>query len=97
MMATPRIVLGQPHRDDDRPGILVQTPYSEEFVEELKSLPRRDRAWDSEEKVWWVAEAHRDRVQELVIHHFGAVEVVDEDGACETISPQARTRQERLF
>ncbi len=96
-MAVPRIVLGQPNRDDDRPGLLVQTPYREDFVEDFKALPRRDRAWDPEEKVWWVAEAHRDRVQEMVIHHFHAVEIVDEDGVCETISPGARSRQERFF
>lgn len=95
---TARIIEGQPSPDDDRPGFYVETPYDEDWIDELKGeLPLGDRRWMSWEKAWWVHDDHRDYVEELTIHHFGSVEIVDEDGEIEVRSPGARTRQGRLF
>lgn len=92
-MRTPRIILGI-----DDGFVAVETPYDEDFVRELKEgVAFRDRKWDPDDKRWWVTAELRDYAQGLVLHHFGSVEVVDEDGVCETISPGAHTRQEGLF
>lgn len=86
-----------PNPDDDRPGSLVRTPYDEAFIEAVKALPWQDRRWIAHESAWWVADEHMDRAKDLVIHHYGAVELVDEDGVCEICSKHERSRQERLL
>ena len=65
-----------------RPGVLVQTPFDEFFVEQLKAMvPPRDRWWNAHRKGWWVAEEYRDIVLHLVREAFGgAIIVVDEEG-----------------
>lgn len=41
---------------DGRDGVLLTTPFDQQFVDELKStLPRGDRRWSSERRAWWVA------------------------------------------
>jgi hypothetical protein len=92
-----QIVLAEPSPDDDRPGFLVRTPYHEGFREEVKGLPTADRRWVPHEGAWWVAEDYREWAERRTQELFGYVEIVDEDGAIETISPGARSRQERLL
>lgn len=93
----PRIVLAQHHPETDLPGMFVRTAYSEEFVEELKKLPRRDRRWVPNEEVWWVAEEHVDLVKESVQRHYGEIEIVDEHGVVEHLTKDGTYRQEGLF
>lgn len=92
-----QVELAVPNPDDDRPGFLVRAPYHEGFREEVKGLPAADRRWVPHEGAWWVAEGHREWIERLMQDLFGHVEIVDEDGAIETISPGARSRQERLL
>jgi hypothetical protein len=96
-MARAQVVLGQPNPDDDRPGIMVHSPYSDDFREEVKQLPPGDRRWVPYEEGWWVAEEHMDWIRDRVQHHFSSYELVDKDGTIETFSAGAHTRQERLF
>jgi hypothetical protein len=64
-----------------RPGFLVQTPYDEFFIEQLKAMiPRGDRWFNAHRKGWWVAEEHSEMILHLVREAFGAIIVVDEDG-----------------
>lgn len=43
----------------DKRGLIVKTPYSSQFVSELKRLvPASDRQFDGESKAWIVSPAH---------------------------------------
>ena len=78
MSKTPRI---SPMQLAGRPGVLVQTPYDEFFVGQIKAMvPRGDRWFDPYRKGWWVAEAHAATIEHLVRECFGAVVIVDADG-----------------
>ncbi len=63
-------------------GLIVKTPYSKTFVEELKlRVPYQYRSWDGTLKVWRVAFAHAKNVCELVEEIYGfcpEVELSDE-------------------
>lgn len=53
--------------------IEVHTPKRNfNFVEELKRLPGRDRAWNPDRMCWVVAATHEAKVRDLVNKHFGA-------------------------
>jgi hypothetical protein len=93
----PRVILGEPSPFDDREGAVVHTPFDTTWIEKVKALPRDDRQYLSWEKAWWVAEAQVDDLLDALEGHFGAVEVVDEDGVVETRSAGARTQQPGLF
>ncbi len=82
-----------------RPGLLVQTPYDEFFVEQLKAMvPHRDRWFNRPRKGWWVAEEHREMILHLVRETFGAIIVVDEDGHEITHEPSGeKLEQGRLL
>lgn len=84
---------------DDRPGVLLRTPYSEIFIDQLKAqVPPDDRRWWADSKGWWVAEEWTEEAEEIAIHAFGEIQVVDEDGhtLIKTADGQ-RIRQEGLF
>ena len=97
----PRIVHGQPSPRslENRMGMLIDTPYNEDFVEAIKAgVPGRDRAWDPDEKVWWVAVEWAEYAAQLVAYHYGAHEVVDEHGCIEYHDADGTTaRQDELF
>lgn len=99
MTRTVRVALGVHHPSDDRPGVEIQTPYNEGFVEDLKrTVPHRERSWDSVDRVWWASEEHAEAVIELVIFYFGEAEVVDADGAVEYRNRDGVvSKQEGLF
>lgn len=64
-----------------RPGFLVQTPYDEFFVDQLREMvPRRDRWFCRPRKGWWIAKEHLEIVLHLVRDAFGTIIVVDDDG-----------------
>lgn len=81
MAEIPSVEPGVPGRDD-RPGLLVRTPYDERLVEELKSqIPRPDRYWNPEgEGAWWVAEEHEELVMFLLHQHWPEVMVCGAEG-----------------
>lgn len=70
-----------PMKLSGRDGILVQTPYDEIFVGQLKNMiSRRDRWWNEHRKGWWVAEEERTLVMHLLEMFGGTVVIVDQDG-----------------
>lgn len=75
-----RVLLGRRDRRTDRPGVVIVTPFSQDFIDDLKDIPSRDRAWWPEARQWWVAEEHEADVIALVVHHYGETILVDEDG-----------------
>ena len=96
-MARAQIVLGIPNPDDDRPGLYLHTPYDAEFVDRLKELPIADRRWVRHEGAWWVHRDYLETIRAMTMDEWGSYELIDEDGAVETFSPGAHTRQERLL
>lgn len=51
----------------------VKTPYSADFVADLKAdIPSVDRKWDKEEKVWIVSRQHLATVQNLIVACWGS-------------------------
>lgn len=69
-----------------RPGVLLQTPYSDYFVQNLKaSIDRRDRWWNEHRKGWWVAEEHARLARHFVLEEFGVAIIVDDEGEERTI------------
>ena len=83
----------------NRPGLLVQTPFDEFFVEQLKAMvPRGDRWWNAHRKGWWVAEEHRETILHIVRDAYGTIIVVDEDGREITHEPSGeKLEQGRLL
>ncbi len=54
------------------PWLEFRTPYSEQLVSEMKALiPASDRKWDGAKKVWLVAPAHGQTLQNITFQHFG--------------------------
>jgi len=79
-------------------GVLLTSPYSEDLVETLKTLPRGDRWWDEEREGWWIAAAHEAFVIEAAIAHLGGVKVLGLEGESDcVIDRHGRTVQERLL
>lgn len=82
----------------DRGGLLLTSPYDEELVDTLKSLPRADRWWDGEREGWWVAAAHEDFVVQAAVAVFGAVKIIGQDGESDYyVDRHGRSVQERLL
>lgn len=94
-----RVTHGEHHPHDDRPGSLLDTPYNEDFVTDLKdSIPYPHRAWVPDEKLWWVAAEFADEAVKLAAHYFGEVRVTDEDGNEDWVGRGGVVaRQERLL
>ena len=81
------------------PGFLIQTPYDEFFVNQIREMvPVRERWFNRPRKGWWVAEKHREIVLHLVRDAFGgAIIVVDEDGHEITHEGDERLEQGQLL
>ncbi len=79
--------------DPDRMGILLHSPYDEDLVETIKTLPRGDRWWDEERRAWWIADKHEEFATSAAIASFGHVRItgiegesdyyIDRNGVCE--------------
>ena len=82
-----------------RPGYLIQTPFDDFFLEQLREMiPKRDRWFNRSRKGWWIAEEHLDVVLHLVRDAFGgAIIVVDEDGREIIHEGDERIEQGRLL
>lgn len=94
----PTITHGEPNPEDDRIGVLIDTPYNADFVEELKSaVPARERSWSPGEKVWWIEPDWASEVEDLVHYHFGGVRVRDEAGNERYRDGSGEYAQEGLF
>lgn len=82
----------------DRLGVLLRSPYDEELVDTLKTLPRGDRWWDAEREAWWVAAAHEEFVIDAAVAHLGAVKIVGQDGESDYyVDRHGRSVQEKLL
>ncbi len=81
------------------PGFLIQTPYDEFFVDQIREMvPIRERWYNRPRKGWWIAENYREIVLHLVRDAFGgAIIVVDEDGREITHEGDERIEQGRLL
>lgn len=95
-----RVLLGRHDRRTDRPGLVVQTPYSADFVEDIKrTVPSEDRAWWPSALQWWVLEDYEADIIALVVYHYGETIVVTEDGDEIYLDQNGEesARQARLF
>lgn len=96
MKATPRI---HPMKSFGRDGVLIQAPYDEVVLEQLKAMvPSEARRWNERLRGWWVRDDYADIAVHLILEAFGSIGRVDESGesVLETASGE-RWRQERLF
>jgi len=56
---------------EDGGGLVINTPYSPSFVEQLKAqVPATDRRWDAGNKAWVVAARHGQTVQQIILNCF---------------------------
>jgi len=86
------------HPRDNGPGVWIHTPYSEEFVKEIKRIPSWYRAWAGEDSAWFVREEYAAQATALVIHHYGETIIAYPDGSEEYRDRSGATaRQERLL
>lgn len=52
-------------------GVVIKTPYLQDFVEELKLvIPRGYRQWDKEDKSWYVEPSYAEEATELFWQFF---------------------------
>ena len=88
-----------PMRFKDCVGVLVQTPFSHDFIAVLKALVPWDHRWFSEHKSgWWISQKYSDVATHLASEHFGGMEVTDANGERVTVTADGeRCRQELLF
>jgi hypothetical protein len=62
------------------PWIVCKTPYSKEFVEELKAeIHYTHRKWDMAEKVWKVDVDHLDLIEEICRRYFKEVVFIESE------------------
>jgi len=53
-------------RWENRPGWYIAFAYDADTVETLKrAIPHVDRAWDGENKIWWVAKEYEGKLLKL--------------------------------
>ncbi|MDI7267501.1 MAG: hypothetical protein QME96_05865 [Myxococcota bacterium] len=84
----------------DRDGYLVQTPFHEGFIHDLKDqVPPSHRRWWDTSKAWWVDAECEDLLTDLLLRYFDGFERVDADtGEVEYVGRGgARARQGGLF
>jgi len=81
-----------------RAGILVQTPYDEFFVGQIKAMvPRHERWFNEHRKGWWISAEWAPAIEHLVREAFGAVVVADQDGREITHEAGEKIEQVRLL
>lgn len=89
----------QPMKSYDRAGVLIQTPFSLDFVRTLKAMvPFNHRLFNEHRSGWWISDEYSEVIIHLASQHFGGAEVKDANG--ERIMHSAdgeRCRQEVLF
>lgn len=96
----PRLEREIPNPLDDRLGVLLHAPYSEELNATLKEIePRRDRHWAPELEGWWAAAEHEQAVVHAVLQVFGRVMLIGRQGEPDEFLDRdgTITRQEGLF
>ena len=81
------------------PGILLQTPFSKDFILKLKTMVPFNERWFNEHKSgWWISQQYADVAVHLASEHFGGASVVDENGERVFVGVDgARVKQEQLF
>lgn len=83
---------------DGRPGVLVRTPFDEAVIEQLKTIPTKDRRWWPEVGAWWVSAEQADLAEHFVRSRWDEVDVVGLDGGITTETKGGhRIRQESIF
>jgi hypothetical protein len=83
----------------DCPGVLVQTPFSLDFITALKAMVPYNHRWFNEARSgWWVSQDYADVATHLASEHFGGMEVTDANGdrIVHTAAGE-RCKQEALF
>jgi hypothetical protein len=82
----------------DRLGLLLRSPFDEDLVETIKSLPRGDRWWDEEREAWWIAAEHEEFATSAAVASFGSVKIIGLEGESDYyVDREGRTVQERLL
>jgi SAM-dependent methyltransferase len=67
---------------------ILKTPYSADFVADLKDeIPAHGRARRPETKTWWIESLFVDEAIDLCREHYGEVEILDERGAKRSAPP----------
>lgn len=87
----PQVVHDEPNPEphSEERGTVVDTPFDQGFIDELKDRwSHGERYWSEAEEVWWIMPGNEETVEELVIEHFGGVRVVHADGS-ETLRDQS--------
>jgi hypothetical protein len=89
----------QPMRHHRHEGVLVQTPYSAEFVTALKAMvPYTDRIFNEHRHGWWVSQRYADVATHLAHQHFGGAEITDANGDKVVVTAAGeRCKQSELF
>jgi hypothetical protein len=69
-------------------GLKVNTPYSQQFVEELKlTIPATSRKWDPTAKAWMVSRAYADQLKQIIDRAYG----------CDVVMPTVIAANEASF
>lgn len=51
--------------------VILETPYDEDFVEQLKeAVPSHGRSWDPKDRVWLISSEYWDTAAEVVEEYF---------------------------
>jgi len=52
-------------------GMYLDCPYNADFLDEMKQVvPREERRWDNNKKMWWISDLYLDEVDNLLFSHF---------------------------
>ena len=80
-------------------GVLVQTPFSLDFVLALKAMVPWDHRWFNEHKSgWWISGRYSDVITHLASEHFGGMEITDKQGDRVVVTASGeRCKQEMLL
>ncbi|MFW6010841.1 MAG: hypothetical protein ACOC9H_02870 [Gemmatimonadota bacterium] len=74
--------------------IRVTSPYNEGFIEDVKPYGGR---WDPDDQVWLVPRRWWNRVEKLLVHHYGSVMCLPEQGDDYIADRHGRASQGRLL
>lgn len=61
----------------DRLTIGIESPFDSSVVDALNRIPARDRWWQKEKRVYWVAGRHLERVKALCLAGYDRVWLIE--------------------
>ena len=76
--------------------VIFEGPYKQGFINDIKTIPQKFRAWDPENKIWTVHKNHLGWLEYIVKKHYTHAQLVD-GGSVTDLHTGEETEQLEIF